>query len=298
MVEKLIDKLKEFPPKFMAWWNKFSSKQKTAIIAALLGFIVAFAILITLVSRPQYVTLVTCENATQSATVKSLLDEGDYDYRIADSQGLVYEINKDQLSDANILINSNNILTETFKLTDVVSGSLTTTEADKEKLYTAYLQGELTSMLEDVEFVEEATVTLHIPEDDGTLIANQEESSANILLKLNSTCSSDQANAIANAVKTAIGNDTTERIVIMDTQGNLLFSGDDNTSSIGNATNQLTLKQQAEAIIRNEVKKVLQGTNEFDLIEVASNLSVNFAETERTEIEYTPADGQMQGVLC
>ncbi len=297
MVEKLIDKLKEFPPKFMEWWNKFSAKQKTAMIAALLGFIVAFAILITVVSRPQYVPLVTCENATQSATVKSLLDEGDYDYKVTDSQGLVYEINKDQLSDANILINSNNILTETFKLTDVVSGSLTTTEADKEKLYVAYLQGELTSMLEDVEFIDEATVTLHIPEDDGTLIANQEESSANILLKLNSACSSDQANALANAVKTAIGNDTTERVVIMDTQGNLLFSGDDNTSSIGNASNQLTLKQQAESIIRSEVKKVLQGTNEFDLIEVASNLTVNFAETERTEIEYTPADGQMQGVL-
>lgn len=297
MVEKLIDKLKEFPPKFMEWWNKFSSKQKTAIIAALLGFAVAFAVLITLVSRPQYVPLVTCETATQSATVRDLLDEGEYDYRVVDSQGLVYEINKDQLSDANILINSNNILTETFKLTDVVSGSLTTTEADKEKLYTAYLQGELTSMLEDVEFIEEATVTLHIPEDDGTLIANQEESSANILLKLNATCSSDQANAIANAVKTAIGNDTADRIVIMDTQGNLLFSGGESASSIGNASSQLTLKQQAEAIIRSEVKKVLQGTNEFDLIEVASNLTVNFAETERTEIEYTPADGQMQGVL-
>ena len=74
MVEKLIDKLKEFPPKFMAWWNKFSSKQKTAIVVALLTFIVAFAVLFTLVSRPQYVTLVTCETATQSATVKSLLD--------------------------------------------------------------------------------------------------------------------------------------------------------------------------------------------------------------------------------
>lgn len=297
MVEKLIDKLKEFPPKFIAWWNKFSSKQKTAMIAALLGFIVAFAILITVVSRPQYVTLVTCENATQSATVKSLLDEGGYDYRITDSQGLVYEINKEQLSDANILINSNNILTETFKLTDVVSGSFTTTEADKEKLYTAFLQSELTKMLEDVEFVEEATVTLHIPKDDGTLIANQEESSAHVLLKLNGECSSDQANAIANSIKTAIGNDNTDRVVIMDTQGNLLFDGDESTSTIGNATNQLTLKQQAEAIIRNEVKKVLQGTNEFDLIEVASNLTVDFAQTERTEIEYTPAEGQMQGVL-
>ena len=297
MVEKLLDKLKEFPPKFMEWWNKFSSKQKTAMVAALLGFIVAFAILITVVSRPQYVALVTCETATQSATVKSLLEEGGYDYKVTDSQGLVYEINKDQLSDANILINSNNILTETFKLTDVVSGSLTTTEADKEKLYTAYLQGELTAMLEDVEFIEEATVTLHIPKDDGTLIANQEESFAQILLKLNAACSSDQANAIANAVKTAIGNETTEHVVIWDTQGNLLFSGGDTASSIGNASNQLSLKQQAEAIIRSEVKKVLLGTNEFDLIEVASNLTVNFAETERTEINYTPADGQMQGVL-
>ena len=297
MVEKLIDKLKEFPPKFMAWWNKFSSKQKTAIVVALLTFIIAFAVLFTLVSRPQYVTLVTCETATQSATVKSLLDEGEYDYRIADSQGLVYEINKEQLSDANILINSNNILTETFKLTDVVSGRLTTTEADKEKLYTAYLQGELTAMLEDVEFIEEATVTLHIPADDGTLIANQEESFAQILLKLNAACSSDQANAIANAVKTAIGNETTENIVIWDTQGNLLFSGGDSLSSVGNASSQLGLKQQVEAIIRNEVRKVLLGTNEFDLIEVASSLTVNFAETERTEINYTPADGQMQGVL-
>lgn len=297
MVEKLIDKLKEFPPKFMEWWNKFSSKQKTAIVAALLGFIVAFAILITVVSRPQYVNLVTCETATQSATVKQLLEDGGYDFQVVDSQGLVYKINKDQLSDANILINSNNILTETFKLTDVVSGSLTTTEADKEKLYTAYLQGELTAMLEDVEFIEEATVTLHIPKDDGTLIANQEESFAQILLKLNAGCSSDQANAIANAVKTAIGNETTENIVIWDTQGNLLFSGGDTVSSVGNASSQLGLKQQIESIIRGEVKKVLLGTNEFDLIEVASNLTVNFAETERTEINYTPAEGQMQGVL-
>ena len=150
MVEKLLDKLKELPPKIMAWWNKFSSKQKTAIVAVTLGVIVAFAILITVVSRPQYVTLVTCENATQASTVKSLLEEGDYDFRIADDSGLVFEINRDQISDANILVNSNGILTDTFTLKDVVSGGLTTTEADKEKLHTAYLQGELTKMLEDV----------------------------------------------------------------------------------------------------------------------------------------------------
>lgn len=297
MVEKLLDKLKELPPKIMAWWNKFSSKQKTAIVAVTLGVIVAFAILITVVSRPQYVTLVTCENATQASTVKSLLEEGDYDFRIADDSGLVFEINRDQISDANILVNSNGILTDTFTLKDVVSGGLTTTEADKEKLHTAYLQGELTKMLEDVAFIEEATVTLHIPTDDGTLISNREESSAHVLLRLSGACSSDQANAIAKSIATAIGNDSTERVVLMDTQGNLLFSGGDETSTIGSVSSQLGLKQQIEAIIRNDVKKVLQGTNQFDLIEVASNLTVDFASTERTEITYTPADGQTQGVL-
>lgn len=296
MVEKLLDKLKELPPKIKAWWDKFTSKQKTAIIAVTLGLIVAFAILITIVSRPQYVPLVTCETTSQAATVKSLLDEGNYDYQVSDS-GLVFEVNRKQLSDANILMGSNNILTETFSLKDVVSGSLTTTESDKEKLYVSYLQSELTKMLEDVEFIEEATVTLHIPKDDGTLIANREESSAHILLKLSGDCSSEQANAIANSIKTAIGNENTDRIVIMDTQGNLLFDGEEGTSMYGNASNQLSLKQQAEAMIRNEVKKVLKNTNEFDLIEVASNLKVDFAQTERTEIEYTPADGQMQGVL-
>ncbi len=296
MVEKLLDKLKELPPKILAWWNKFSSKQKTAMICVTLGIIIAFAILITVVSRPQYVPLVNCETTSQAGTVKALLDEGGYDYTVSDS-GLIFEVNKDQLSDANILMGSNNILTETFSLTDVVSGSLTTTESDTQKLYVAYLQSELTKMLEDIEFVEEATVTLHIPEDDGTLIANKEESSAHILLNLNGECSADQASAIANSIKTAIGNDSTDRVVIMDTQGNLLFDGDESASSFGNASNQLSLKQQIESIIRNDVKKVLQGTNEFDLIEVASSLSVNFAEIEKTQIEYTPADGQMQGVL-
>lgn len=296
MVEKLLDKLKEIPPRFLEWWNKFSSKQKTAIISVALGVIIAIAILVTVVSRPQYVTVAVCETASQASEVKTLLDDGGYDYQVSDS-GLVFDVNKTQLSDANILLGSNNILTETFKLSDVVSGDLTTTEADTQKLYVAYLQSELTKMLEDVEFIDEATVTLNIPHDDGTLIANQEESSAQILLKLNSECSTDQATAIARSIKTAIGNDTTDQVVIMDTQGNLLFDGDESASSFGNASNQLTLKQQVEASIKSEVKRVLQNTNEFDLIEVASNLKVNFAETESVKVDYSVDGDRTEGYL-
>lgn len=49
--------------------------------------------------------------------------------------------------------------------------------------------------------------------------------------------------------------------------------------------------------MRNEVKKVLLGTNEYDNVEVASNLSLDFSTTELTEHLFYPADGQSQGVL-
>lgn len=297
MVEKIIDWLKALPHKFLTWWNKFSSKQKTAIISIALGFVVAFSILIMVLTRTQYVTLVTCENTTKAAEVQAILDGGDgIDYTVSDS-GLVFSVNKKQLSTANLLLGTNNVLSDTFKIEDVVSGGLTTTEADKQKLYTAYKEDALESMIEEFSFVDKATVNLDIPEDDGTLIAKKAEASANVMLSLNSECTTENASAMARAIKTAIGNETTENIVIIDNQGNLLFAGDDELSMAGIANNQLNLKQQAEAVVRNEVRKVLQGTNAFDLVEVASNLTLDFSYTEKTQTTYTPADGQTQGVL-
>lgn len=297
MVEKFLDWIKSLPPKILEWWNKFSSKQKTAIVSIAIGVIVAFSILITVLTRTQYVNLVTCENTTKAAEVQAVLDSGEgIDYKVSDN-GLVFSVNKKQLSTANLLLGTNNILSDTFKIQDVVSGGLTTTEADKQKLYTAYKEDALETMLEDLSFVDNATVNLDIPEDDGTLIAKKTEASANVMLTLNSECTSENANAMARAIKTAIGNESTEHIVIIDNQGNLLFSGDDELSMSGLANNQLTLKQQAEAIVRNEVRKVLQGTNAFDLVEVASNLTLDFSYTEKTQTTYTPADGQTQGLL-
>ena len=49
--------------------------------------------------------------------------------------------------------------------------------------------------------------------------------------------------------------------------------------------------------MQNEVKKVLLGTNEYDLIEVSTNLDLDFSTTEKTTHSYTPADNQSQGVL-
>ena len=42
------------------WWDKFTTKQKTLIISVAAGVIVALAVLGTVLTRPQYTTLIRC----------------------------------------------------------------------------------------------------------------------------------------------------------------------------------------------------------------------------------------------
>ena len=57
----MADKLKEIPAKILEWWNKFTTRQKSIIIGAAAVVIFAFAIIMYVMSKPQYVRLVTCE---------------------------------------------------------------------------------------------------------------------------------------------------------------------------------------------------------------------------------------------
>ena len=297
MFEKLIDKLKEIPPKLLAWWNKFTKNQKMLIISVALGVIIAFAILITVVTRTQYVNIVTCDNATQASQVKEILEGNDIAYKVSDS-GLVFSVDKSKLSEANILLGSNNILTDPYNDLDTVLGtSLSTTEADKQKKYTAYRENKLKADLENLSFVESASVNMHVPENDGTLIRNAKESSVQIMLKLNGECTVDNAAAIARMAKTVVGNETTDNIIILDTDGNLLFSGGDDATLSGYSSNTLNLKQEAERIVRNDVQNVLLGTNEFDYVVVSPNLELDLSSQEVQKTTYTPAEGQTQGLL-
>lgn len=146
--------------------------------------------------------------------------------------------------------------------------------------------------------IESAAVDLYIPEQVGTLIASEEESGAWIVLELNGEFSADNAASLAKAVSVAIGNKTPKGIVIMDTDGNMLYSGDDSYSASGTANSQMSVKTQWENQIKNDVRKVLLGTNEFDKIEVAVNLDVDFSSSQVTDHEYYVPDGNSQGYLA
>ena len=295
----MAERLRALWQKVLDWWNQFTARQKTLIVGASAVILLTVIFLVTVLNQPQYVLLVQANSTKEASEIKELLDGSSINYKLSDD-GLEFKILKKDQAEANLLLGANDIQSYAYTIDNVTTSSFSTTESDKQKKYIVYLENRLEQdFLAKFDAIKSANVDLHIPDNDGTLIGNQEESSAWILLELQDGVEFTEDNAafLAKAAAAALGNKTTNDIVILDTQGNMLFSGSEDTDSPRIASTQLTIKNKAEQVVKGEVRKVLLGTKLYDNIEVASNLVFDFSNEETVQHDYTPAQDQTQGVL-
>ena len=246
----MADKLKEIPAKILEWWNKFTTRQKSIIVGAAAVVIFAFAIIMYVMSKPQYVRLITCETTSQASEIIDTLDSAGIAHKES-NDGLKIDVESSQQSAANLAPGSAGYVPDALDLNDYLGGSMSTTATDKERLYNSYLEKYITQTIEAQSAVKSAKVHLSFPKDNGTLAAQKEEASAFIQLELDGTFTSANAAALAKCVATWLRNDTTANITIMDTDSNLLFAGGDDYSTAGIANSMQELQNQAESMIAN-----------------------------------------------
>lgn len=293
----MADRLKEIPKKILEWWNKFTSKQKTIIIAITAAVIFTFVIIIYVITRPQYTRFGTYANSSETAEIVEILENAGINHReSADAKTI--EVETKQLYQANLALGQAGKTSDRLKYSDFVSQSMSTTSTDRENQITLLMQAELEQTLQAQNSVKKATVILDIPPQNGTLIAQQQEASAFITLEINGNLSSSQAAGLARCVAAALGNQTTANITIMDTDSNLLFAGGDDYTSAGIANSMQELQNQAESMVANKVKRALLATKQFNLIEVASHLDVDFSEYQETVKEYYANEGREEGMIA
>lgn len=295
----MADRFRALLQRLLEWWGRFSIKQKAAIISAAAVVILALSIAGYVFSRPVMMTIATATTAVESQNIQSLLEGEGIPYERS-NDGMTYKIEEKYQGQANILLGSNGIPAPGFSITDVVDGSFSTTEADKQKKYQVYLEKKFASDISNLKNVKSAEINLHIPKDDGTLIANQEDTFANVILNLSDSMDTDQAAGLAKYIATGLGNEDTKRVTILDTNGNVLFSGGDEATSAGIASSNQKVKQEAERLAVNKVKTVLAGTglgNIYDNVEVGINLDMNFDNTNIVDYDYYVHEGQTQGYL-
>lgn len=290
------ERLKQLLNRVLEWWNKFTKKQHMIMIIIAATVIAGIVVMVAVLNRTQYETIRVCENTAEASEIKTLLDGEGIPVTVS-TDGLTIKVDANRLSDANLLLGANGFTVLGYGIENVTDGGFSTTEADKQKKYVVYLEKQLEEDIQTLDAIKSANVMLNVPSSTGTLIEQKQEASAMVFLELKSDFSTDQAAYLAKAIATALGNDTTENITIMDTKSNLLYSGDDTYSVAGNASNQLSVMQQVENAKKTEVKEILLGTNLYDNISVAANVVIDFSESYEASHEYDAPDGRTEGML-
>ena len=180
----MADRFKELWQKILDWWNKFTAKQKTLVVGAGTVVLLTLIILLSALNQPQYVLLASANSTKEASEIKELLDSNAVNYKMSDD-GLDFKVLKKDRANANLLLGANDIQSYAYSIDNVTNGSFSTTESDKQKKYVVYLEKQLESdFIQNFSAIEVAHVKLHIPDNDGTLIGNKEESSASIMLEI------------------------------------------------------------------------------------------------------------------
>ena len=177
------ERLQQLFKRIAEWWAKFTTRQK-ALMISLAGIVVtALIILAVVLSQPKMVVLATCDSTKQSGEIKTLLDGESVKYELS-TDGMTFYVEEKDYATASILLGSNGIPSEGYSIDSVFDGGFSTTEADKAKKYQLYLENKYADALKTISNVEDATVSLSIPVDDGTLIMREQPTYASVLLTL------------------------------------------------------------------------------------------------------------------
>ena len=292
----IVNRIRDF-------WTGLSQRQRVLIISATAVVLVAAGILIFAITRPHMMEIATAKDAEEAKSIQEVLTAEGIEFKTS-KNGMTYTINEKDEAAASIALGTNGIPSKGYDISDVIDGSFSTTEADKKKRYQVYLEDKFAAQLETISGVKDAEVTLSIPDDDGTLIADTKESYANVILKLTDDLDAKTAAGIAKYIATGLGNDTTDNITIIDSEGNSIFiGGEDTIDVIWEEDEEVTQDQETMAMERNErirrereqtlmkqVKQAFSSNNNgramFDNVEVSLNLSMDFDNTSSVDYHY------------
>lgn len=295
----MMDQLIAIKDKLLSFWNKYTTKQKTIIICVAAGVFFALVLLSYLLTRPTYTHLASLSDASLASTLSDALDEEGIKYNMeTDTSGTTsFDVEQSDYSDAVLVMGSNGIVDKDMTWEDALESDMTTSSLEKHTKITLALQSTIKDNLLNFDNVDDATVIIDREDDNGTIYAESEEASVSVTLKIRSggEVTSETATAMAYYLTNAVGNKTTDNIVIVDTAGNLLYGAKTDNSLGGTISGVEDYKDKLQNTFAERTEKMLLKAG-YDDVEV-SRVAIKFNMDKINELitTYSVAEGQDQG---
>ena len=295
----MMDQLIAIKDKLVSWWNNYTAKQKTIIISVALAVFFLLVLLAYFLTRHVYTHLATFSDAGLASTLSDALDEKGIKFKMdTDSSGTTsFDVEQSDYSDAVLTMGSNGIVDKDMTWEDALKSDMTTSSLEKHTKITLALQSSIKENLLNFDGVEDASVVIDRKEDDNTIKSENQETSVSVTLRLaeNKEMEAEVARAMAYYLTNAVGNTTTDNVVILDTSGKLLYGAKTDNTLGGAVTGVEDYKAKLQRTFAERTERLLLAAG-YDKVEV-SEPAIKFNMDKVTELvtEYSVPEGQDQG---
>ncbi|MFA9463842.1 MAG: flagellar M-ring protein FliF C-terminal domain-containing protein [Velocimicrobium sp.] len=291
------ERLKRILDQILEFWNKYTSKQKTIIISVVAAIFFTIVLLAYFLSKPKYETILATFDDNKAATeLVTLLKDNSIGYKQSRDGKTIYVEDNDYTQGLN-LMSTNSINSDDFGWDWATTNSMSTTEKEKKQKILLATQNDLRNYMIKLDGVKDATVIINQPDETYTLFTEEKDTSVSVMLALESEMTKKQAETIANWVSNAVGSENADSVVIMDTDRNLLYSNAAEQTLGGEVSDIEEYKERLKNQFDSNVETMMIKYG-FDEAQIASNIVFNFDKVSERYTEYTPADGQEQGLYA
>ena len=272
-------------------FGSMSLFQKISLVFIAVVVVVGLFSLIRWTNKPEYVILYNNLSYEESAAIVENLNDSKIEYQLS-SEGSTIKVKKTDLANSRLALASEGIPNNSvvgFELFDQQFFGLT--DFTQQVNYQRALEGELSRTISEIEEVSSARVHLVLA-DDELFTESSKSASASVVLKLKTgkNIGTSSVIAIKNLVSNAVEQLDGDNISIIDTNGNLLTSGDSGSQSIADQQNAASsVEREIENKISAMLIKLVGPGNSIVSVKADINIDQKEAESET----YLPGeDGQ------
>lgn len=275
---------------------KSQEKKRKIIFLSVLGGIILFAVILTLIlNRTNYTVLFSSLEQSEASEVVSIIKDMGVDAQVK-SDGTIL-VPKDQENSLRVELATKGYPKSGYSY-DIWTNnvSMFTTDSQKREIAKMQLQERLQATISEFQGIDKAIVTLDIPEQSNTVISshsNEPSASVVVHLKDGVKLSSNQISGITRLVMKSISGLKEENVSVVDQNANLLIASDDdgNSDALLVETKRLQFKNAFEAQLENAAKNLLVKAYGKDNVEVSVNATFNYDKKVSEDTKYTPSVG-------
>lgn len=288
------EQLKHYIESISSFWGKQSKKNKKVILSVFLGIIIISFVIVLLLNTQKYSVLYPGLDEDEAAEVMELLDERGVDYKEDDGTIMVPEDEEDSLR----MDLSNEGYPKTSPNYDFLLDNvdMMTTEEEKEILEKYQLNQRMEDIIETIDGIKSANVTINIPDDSGYVLSDSDDdtqvTTAGVSITMNSSAeelTEKQVSGIKHLLAKSVPNLTEDNISVLDTAtGTELLSDDMEEMDVSEF--KLIIEKEFESDVEENIIKILKPIFGVDNIEVAVKSVMDVDQKIEEIITYTPSE--------